>query len=243
MFTLFLATKKFNAISSGPIGRWKARTLVVPNCYILGTCKDTTGRGVQISNDVGIIILSGSKKNLPAKKGAGYYTYGWNGYGFTTGSSFASTKSMAQITQLGYPAAIGDSSSNLGGSMIRTDASAMYYEPASGVKNLIWGGSQTGGSSGGPELVNFGTKPTYGSGSNAGLKPVRNAVIGTTSWGYRSSTVNFQGASWFGQNTEFPSATYKDTANKNWGAGNIGALMRAVCGKGYRGYQARGYCR
>lgn len=238
------ATKNTNLSSSGPIGRWKAKQLVVPTCYIKGSCKNTSS-GVVSSNDIAIIVLAGNKSKLPGKKGAGYYGYGWNGYGFTKGSQFASGKSMAQITQLGYPGAIGDKSSNRGGAMIRTDSAAMYYEPASGVKNLIWGSSQTGGSSGGPELVNFGTKPYYGYGSSAGTPTNHNIVVGTTSWGYTSTTQNVQGASWFGQNAEFSSSSYKDTSGKNWGAGNIGYLLRKVCGKGsaYLGYQAKGYCR
>ena len=127
--------------------------------------------------------------------------------------------------------------------MIRTDSSAMYYVPATNVKNLLWGSSQTGGSSGGPELVNFGRKPYYGSGSSAGFMAMPNIVVGTTSWGYTSPSIKLMGASWFGQNKEFPASSYKDTANKNWGAGNIGALMRYTCGKGYRNYQAAGWCR
>ena len=238
------ATKRSNSASSGPAGRWKAKNLVAPTCYLNGTCKNTAS-GVLSSNDLGMIILGGKKKQLPGYKKVGYYGYGWNGYGFTTGSTLASSKSMAQITQLGYPAAIGDKSSNLGGAMIRTDSPAMYYLPASGVKNLLWGSSQTGGSSGGPELVNFGKKPTYGSGSSAGVKTLQNIVIGVTSWGYTSPVINLQGASWFGQNDEYPAASYTDTAGKNWGAGNIGALMRYTCGKGssYLGLQAKGWCR
>ena len=144
------ASKRSNEKKSGPIGSWKVSGMSIPSCYVNGTCKNQSN-GVVSSNDIAILVLSGKKNKLPWKKGAGYYLYGANGYGFTTGSQFASTKSMAQITQLGYPAAIGDKSSNVGGAMIRTDSVAMYYEPITGVKNLIWGSSQTGGSSGGPE--------------------------------------------------------------------------------------------
>ena len=235
------ASKRSNQKKSGPIGTWKVSKMVIPSCYVNGTCANLSN-GVISSNDIAILLLSGNKNKLPWKKGAGYYLYAANGYGFITGSEFASTKSMAQITQLGYPGAIGDKSSNVGGAMIRTDSVAMYYQPKTGVKNLIWGSAQTGGSSGGPELVNFGNKPYYGSGSYAGLSSVQNVVIGTTSWGYTSPTANVQGASWFGTNSEYPSASYTDTGGKNWGPGNIGSLMRTMCGKGYGGYQAKGYC-
>ena len=240
------AFKRTNAATSGPIGRWKAKNIIIPVCYLKGTCKATSSSGVVTSNDVALLVLDGKASQLPGRKGAGYYGYGWNGYGFTTGAQFAaSKKSMNQITQLGYPGAIGDKSTNKGGSMIRTDSAAMYYTPATGVKNLIWGSSQTGGSSGGPELVNFGNKPHYGAGSAAGSRTNGNVVVGTTSWGYTNVNINIQGASWFGQNTAFPKSTYKDSNNKNWGAGNIGYLMRKACGKGkgYLNLQAAGWCR
>ena len=227
------ATKNRRASSSGPIGWWRVKSMTYPTCYIKGTCVNTSG-GVISSNDVALLVLGGSIKNLPYAKGTGYYGYGWNGYGFTTGNSFInSSKRLGQITQLGYPAALGDSSRNRGGAMMRTDSMAVYYQPKKDLKNFIWGSQQTGGSSGGPEITNFGRKPNISSGANAGLRQLRNIVVGTTSWGYTDKTQQIQGASWFGQNKEFPSSRYKDTAGKNWGAGNIGALMRAVCGKGY----------
>ncbi|CAI8176480.1 MAG: Uncharacterised protein [Prochlorococcus marinus str. MIT 9215] len=239
------ATKTANAGSSGPIGRWLAKDIVVPTCYINGTCKATSSSGVVTSNDLAIVILGGKKSKLPYRKGAGYYGYGWNGYGFTKGSEFASSKSMGEITQLGYPAAIGDKSTNRGGAMIRTDSMAMYSVPASGVKNLIWGSSQTGGASGGPQLVNFGNKPNYGSSASAGTNSLQNILVGTTSWGYTDKALKVMGSSWFGTNTEFASGSYKDDSGKDWGAGNIGAIMRFVCGsgKGYLDYQAKGWCR
>ena len=97
----------------------------------------------------------------------------------------------------------------------------------------IWGSQQTGGSSGGPEIINFGRQPDISSGAYIGYHPLRNILVGVTSWGFVDRTQQLQGASWFGQNKEFPSSKYKDTAGKNWGAGNIGALMRFVCGRGY----------
>ncbi len=219
--------------SAGPIGSWSARTLVYPNCYINGTCVNTSS-GVLSSNDVALVVLAGEVSNLPYAKGAGAYGYGWNGYGFTKGNSYISRrKKLGQITQLGYPAALGDTSSNRGGAMIRTDSMAVYYQPVKDVKNFIWGSQQTGGSSGGPEITNFGRGPSHSSGAGTGIKRSRNILVGVTSWGYTDNTQQVQGASWFGQNKEFRSRAYRDTAGKNWGAGNIGALMRYVCGKGY----------
>ena len=219
--------------SAGPIGSWSVKSMTYPTCYINGTCENTSS-GVISSNDIALLVLAGEVSNLPYAKGAGIYGYGWNGYGFTTGNSYiARSKKLGQITQLGYPGALGDSSRNRGGAMIRTDSMAVYYQPKRNVKNFIWGSQQTGGSSGGPEITNFGREPNISSSAYKGLRKNRNVVVGTTSWGFTDSQQQVQGASWFGQNKEFPSAKYLDTAKKNWGAGNIGILMRAVCGKGY----------
>ena len=76
----------------------------------------------------------------------------------------------------------------------------------------------TGGSSGGPWLVNFGDNAvggTYGSAS------VRNVVVGVTSYG---NSQQRQGSSWFGQNVEFPNSAYGTR-----GAGNIGKLVYDAC--------------
>ena len=35
---------------------------------------------------------------------------------------------------------------------------------------------------------------------------------------------------------------YKDKSGRNWGAGNIGFLMRKVCGQGYGNGQSSGIC-
>ena len=219
--------------TAGPIGSWSATSIVYPNCYIDGTCLNTSS-GVISSNDLALVVLAGSVSNLPYAKGAGVYGYGWNGYGFTKGNrNIGKRKKLGQITQLGYPAALGDTSTNRGGAMIRTDSMAVYYSPVKSVKNFIWGSQQTGGSSGGPEITNFGREPNISTSAYSGFKKNRNIVVGVTSWGYLDNTQQVQGASWFGQNKEFPSRSYKDTAGKKWGAGNIGALMRYVCGKGY----------
>ena len=219
--------------TAGPIGYWSGKSLVIPTCYVNGTCENSAS-GVQSSNDIALVVLDGAVSNLPYAKGAGYYGYGWNGYGFTKGNRYISRrKKLGQITQLGYPAALGDTSTNLGGAMIRTDSMAVYYQPKKNVKNFIWGSQQTGGSSGGPEITNFGREPSISTSAYTGFRPNRNILVGVTSWGYTDRTQQVAGASWFGQNKEYKKSSYKDSAGKNWGAGNIGSLMRYVCGKGY----------
>jgi hypothetical protein len=81
---------------------------------------------------------------------------------------------------------------------------------------VVWGSDQTGGSSGGPELQNFGT-PT----SSTGPTPTdtnMNVVSSVTSWGFTSGTVKVQGASRFSKNTSFTEKS------------NILALIEAACG-------------
>jgi hypothetical protein len=97
-----------------------------------------------------------------------------------------------QITQLGYPAENYD-----GVRMVRTDS--LGYQDAP--NNVIIGSAQTGGSSGGPWLMNFGTKTSY-----TGNKPIAdddNQVVATTSWGFTSDRYMVQGASRFGKNKTY----------------------------------------
>jgi hypothetical protein len=67
------------------------------------------------------------------------------GYGYTP-------QNIAQLTQLGYPVALDG-----GLLMQRTDSYGFVDGNAS--NNTVIGSLQTGGSSGGPWLVNFGIKP------------------------------------------------------------------------------------
>jgi hypothetical protein len=53
--------------------------------------------------------------------------------------------------------------------------------------------------------------------------------MGVTSWVFTTAGNNIQGASWFGQNTQFPNASYRDSHGVDRGAGNIGALVAAAC--------------
>ena len=80
--------------------------------------------------------------------------------------------------------------------MERTDSADVYYTSGN-LRGQYWGSAQTGGSSGGPEIVNFGTHPVHNSGSSPGAWFGQN-VIGVTSWGYTDINIKVQGASWFG---------------------------------------------
>jgi hypothetical protein len=65
------------------------------------------------------------------------------------------------------------------------------------VNNTIWGSRQTGGSSGGPELVNLGVIADLGESISVGDDSGSNIVVGVTSWGYTDQAVKQQGASPF----------------------------------------------
>ena len=115
----------------------------------------------------------------------GWYGYGWDGYGFTNNSN------LAAITQLGYPV-----SHDSGLLMQRTDAES-YKASATQRYNNIIGSRQTGGSSGGPWLVNFGELASLSQGVGVGAEANRNIVVGVTSWGYVDQAPKAQGASPF----------------------------------------------
>jgi hypothetical protein len=83
------------------------------------------------------------------------------------------------------------------------------------------GSSQTGGSSGGPWLVNFGTNPVFGTGSAAPNSDLPNLVVGTTSWATTTAGSMQMGASQFANNTAYPYP----------GPSNIDALLTSICKK------------
>jgi V8-like Glu-specific endopeptidase len=185
---------------SVPYGQYNHSGIWLPTVYINGTDECTT-TGVVCANDVAVITLNkGSDGKFPGEK-TGWYGYGTNGYSYA--SYFGARQAL--ITQLGYPAAF-----ESGYKMIRTDSMGYEANP----NNVIIGSNQTGGSSGGPWLVNFGMEP-----AKTHTNPTANAmaVVATTSWGYVSAALKQQGASRFGNNSKFPTTT------------NITALINAAC--------------
>lgn len=217
------APAQFDPAQPPPFGAWGALTQTVASSYLDGS--DTClAPGVVCNNDIAVLVLApNAAKKLPGAI-AGYYGYAWNGYGFTPSFGGAS---LALLTQLGYPAAFDD-----GLMMQRNDGVAAYWETPGGagaLKNTLLGGAMTGGASGGPWLVNFGAPPVVASGASLGHDARSNLVEGVTSWIYAEVGTDTTGASWFGQNAEFPAADYKDRHGISRGAGNIGALVAAAC--------------
>lgn len=234
----FIPAQNSSTTNAGPYGFWDAAAWHIPTVYLNGT--DTCSvRGIVCNNDVAVVLLN--KNNLGrgrypvAVPQINRYGYGWDGYGFRSEGSTGIRR--GQITQLGYPGGLDN-----GRLMQRNDSQAQYLGTGIGSSplNLVFGSRMDGGSSGGPQLVNFGTVPTS-TGARVGVTPKSNIVVSTTSWGYTNSSIKIQGSSAFARNPQFPLNRY--IANgRNYGAGNIGALMAVVCGSGGSNGQALGAC-
>jgi len=218
--------------ASGPYGAWESLSYTLPTCYVAGNCSQQAN-GVVGSNDVAVVQLKkNSSGQFPWQKGIGYYGYGWNGMGFVSNTDLLKTSGInwTSLTQLGYPSGLGTSTATTGNSMIRTDAPALSYYGSTnylGTKVHLWGTQQNPGSSGGPNIVNFGRKPSLTlTGINPptpGLWAYENIVVGATSFG--NFVMQRGGSSMFGQTTNFPNARYG-----TYGAGNIGSLVQKECG-------------
>ncbi len=186
---------RYNTLA--PYGIWNGEAAYVMTSYFNGT-ETCAVQGVVCPNDVAVIRIAPQSGAFPGTA-TGWFGYGTNGYGFTPGN-------LALINQLGYPV-----SHDSGLIMQRTDSQG--FVSASNSNNTIWGSRQTGGSSGGPELVNLGIRSALNSTAPLGSEANSNTVVGVTSWGYTNPAVKQQGAS--------PFTT-----------GNIGALVPAACVSG-----------
>ncbi|MEX0343490.1 MAG: hypothetical protein AB3N20_01110, partial [Rhizobiaceae bacterium] len=207
-------------------GYFTAQSIHVPAPYLNGTdtC-DFFANGVVCNNDIATVVLAIRNGLLAGQAMGGWYAYAWNGYSYQASAAFGG-HTVADITQLGYPAAI-----DAGYQMLRVNSFGKYVTSTVTTNgemllNTQLGSAMSGGSSGGPWMVNFGTRPIVTDTTLAflGYQNATNNVVGVTSWGYTDRLVNVQGASWFGQNFEYPAADYGGR-----GAGNIGALMDTTC--------------
>lgn len=191
--------------SERPFGSWAAVEIWIPRSYYEGTdvCSPQAP-GVVCENDLALVVIEEkatgalgdlvSRYSISDKENFGYIDFG--------------SRPSGQITQLGYPSKDFD-----GLAMIRTDSLGYHEDP----NNVLLGSNQTGGSSGGPWLMNFGTKTSF-----SGPTPSddqSNTVVAVTSWGYTQGTVKVQGASRFSKNTTY---TLKS---------NIQSLLDDVCSK------------
>ncbi len=163
-----------------PFGIWNGAAAFVPTSYLKGTDRCTFD-GVVCQNDVAVIRLAPKIGTFPGTR-TGWLGYAWNGYGFTPDH-------LTLINQLGYPV-----SHDLGYIMQRTDSQGSVSSTDFAC-NTVWGSGQSGGSSGGPEMINLGIRGQVSMGLGQASDP--NLVIGATSWGYGGGEVLQQGASPF----------------------------------------------
>ena len=175
-----------------PYGIFTATDWAVPTVYELGTdvC-DPAAIGVVCENDIAVVVLQKLAGQYVAQAVTGTYAYKENNWGYV---NFADGKKYAQLTQLGYPVSL-----DSGNMMIRTDSVGYQASP----NNVIIGSDQTGGSSGGPWLMNFGEPPERRGDNPRPFKAGNNKVVATTGWGFTSPLIKVQGGSRFGKNTNF----------------------------------------
>jgi len=166
---------------NAPYGVWTAQSAYILTSYFNGT-DNCAVNGIVCPDDVAIITqnVDGSG-NYPGVY-TGWFGYGTDGYGYN-GSG------QALINQLGYPVALD------GGLLMERNDSQGVITPASS-NNTIIGSLMTGGSSGGPWLVNLGAPPSL-SGVGFGTYADHNVVVHVTSWGPLDTTIKRQGASPF----------------------------------------------
>ena len=222
-----------SSASVQPFGVWNWAHVVVPSTWSNGT---DTGSGVANNNDLAIIILDTDKRRKFVGDTTGWLTYGANNYSFIS-SPKTGDLAVAQVSTLGYPCDLDGCSI-----MQRTDGPTYLTTVETALQ--YWQGSNlTGGSSGGPWIVNFKSQdPVFYDGASPGEQSAP-AVIGVTSWGSDDPNVpkdNY--SSRFGQNTEYPNSDYG-----GYGPGNIGALLELACTAPYwkntaYTYQQLGFC-
>ena len=166
---------------TAPYGKWNASYATILTAYYNGS-DNCYQFGVICPDDVAVIVLKPKSGAYPGTN-TGWFGYGWNGYSYNSSA-------QAHITQLGYPVDL-----NSGVLMERNNSQGYTYGSYS--NNTILGSLMTGGSSGGPWVVNLGIQPSLGGGDGFGSAPNPNVVVGVTSWGYTDLTVKQQGAAPF----------------------------------------------
>ena len=193
-FTNFRFVPAYNN-GAAPYGTWTAAAVRALNSYLRGT-EVCAQRGVVCPNDVAVITLTPQAGAYPGPR-TGWFGVGVNGFSYNASG-------QVLITQLGYPVA-------LDGGLLQQRTDSQGFTAASLSSNTVIGSLQTGGSSGGPWVVNLGIPPVL-SGVGFGTAAAANVVVGVTSWGYggTGAGIKQQGASRF-------------TAT------NITALVNAAC--------------
>jgi hypothetical protein len=214
-----------------PYGTWNWSALVRPGTWANGT---DIGSGSARDNDLAVIALAKNSSNQFIGDLTGYLGYGWNNPSFIS-SSKTGNLSVAATSTLGYPGLM-----DLGRIMQRADGPS-YLTSISNAGQILQGNNFTGGSSGGPWIVNFvSANPDLSGGAVIGSFP-STWVIGVTSWGSADpNAAKDNYSSQFRQNTRYPNAAYGI-----YGAGNIAAVLQTLCNSPAGGgltYAQAGYC-
>jgi len=168
-----------------PYGRWEGASAMVTGSYFKGT-DNCVVPGIVCASDVAVIRLK-AKANGRELYYAGDADKAFR-YGVAVNDSAFNSFKRGAITQLGYPV-----SHDSGLAMHATASESLQVvELAS---NNVIGSRQTGGSSGGPWIINHGVRGNLN--TSVGNDGSRNLIVGVTSWGYVSDNIKIQGASNF----------------------------------------------
>lgn len=214
-----------------PYGTWNWKTLVRPASWANGT---DIGSGAARDNDLAVIALAKNISGQFVGDLVGYLGYGWNNPSFVSSSKTGNLR-VAAMSTLGYPALM-----DFGKIMQRADGPS-YLTTIGGAGQIWQGNNFTGGSSGGPWIVNFvSANPALSGGAVIGTAAGR-WIIGVTSWGSPDpNAIKDNYSSQFRQNTRYPNAAYGI-----YGAGNIASLLNTLCSASAGGGQTlaqAGYC-
>lgn len=193
------------------------------------------GCGSARENDLALLAVRKDSAGKFIGDRTGWFGYGWNNYSFVS-SPKTGNQHTAAVSTLGYPALM-----DSGRIMQRTDGPTYTTTLCSSPTKQLWQGSNfTGGSSGGPWIVNFASVvPVLSGGAVPGTASVM-AITGVTSWGTSDpNNPKDNYSSQFAQNTRYPNADYG-----GYGAGNIGSLLNSLCNTkiGTQTLKSLGYC-
>ncbi len=190
------------------VANWAA--IYLPTSYYDGSdvC-DPGAPGIVCENDIALVVLENISlpSNLAGQRPGdvgGYFNFASGDYGYTDLNGNGPLS--AQITQTGV-------SCNL--ENCEKIFATYSIGSQTGINGVQIGSGSSGGSSGGPWLVNFGVPPSDSSAS--GNDAQANTVMATTSWGYQDPIYKVQGASRFDTNQAFPTVS------------NVQSLVDAYC--------------
>lgn len=179
---VFVPAEKSGA---APYHAWTANSATVTNNWHFG------GGGVPNIQDDAVLVM-GDQQLMGGVHRIGEIV-GTLGYEYNAPLPSA-------ITQVGYPCNL-DSCS-----WPEATASSLYGGPSN---NFVWGSAQLGGSSGGPEIQDFGQSPSGIPGEAFG----GNVLVSVTSFGYTDASVQEQGGSVLGAPGQFGGGTFGDLLN------------------------------